>query len=316
MTEARSTDLTRRDLLMSTAAAATVPLLPPDAATGPFTSQPAAWDLFVRGAQAYRRYTPDANRQARALFEEALATDPTFARATASLSATHRQDWTLLWSTDPAWSLAEAHRLAQRAVALARQERPPQPSLPHTLEQWAYVLTYSADHQAALAAAQEAVTVQPDYADGWTVWAHALTFAGQPDEALDKTRQAMRLSPTDPHPFFYDYHLGHAYYVKGALTGERDAYEQAEGHLRECLRKNPSFRPPRTILAAVLWERGRHTEAGQEMATMRAMGRMLASEDPPAFRAYVTAAHPYAHAAILERLIAIWTAAEAFMESV
>ena len=312
MSTEHADDVTRRAVLTQATLVAAVPLVAAGMAATPYTAQPVAWERFLAGATAYRRYTPEANAQARALFTEALDLNPRFARAYASLAAAHRQDWTLRWTPHPADSLALAFTMAETAVACARREPPPQPSLPYALEQWAYVLSYSKDQAAAMAAAQEAVTVKPDYADGWTVWAHALTFAGAWADALTKTRHAMSLVPP-PHPFFYDYHLGHALYVQGAVTGAAAAYAEAETCLGTSLRKNPQFRPPRTYRVAALWELGRQAEAGAEMATLRAMGRPLASADPAAFRAYVTQQHPYTQAAILERLIVIWTEAEGWM---
>ncbi len=47
----------------------------------PYTDSVLAWEYFMRGAELYRRFTPKANAQARALFEKAIDLDPEFARA-------------------------------------------------------------------------------------------------------------------------------------------------------------------------------------------------------------------------------------------
>ena len=59
----------------------------------PYTSSEVAWEYFMRGAELYRRFTPKDNANARDLFEKAIDLDPEFARAYASLAATHRQDY-------------------------------------------------------------------------------------------------------------------------------------------------------------------------------------------------------------------------------
>jgi adenylate cyclase len=282
----------------------------------PYTSSHVAWEYFMRGAELYRRYTPKDNARARELFEKAIDLDPEFARAYASLAATHRQDGTLRWTQDPETSEELAYRMAQKAVELARRELNPKPSLPYTLEQLAYILSYRKEYQAAIEAAKEAVDVNPKYADGFTVWAHALIYSGEPKEALSKTRKAIELNPPK-YPFFYDYHLGQAYYVLGFLTAEEDAnasrqyYEEAESYLRKALEANKNFRPARTYLVVVLWELDREDEAVNEMATLRRMGRPLARDiGTDAFREYVRQSHPYANQEISDHLSDRWLAAE------
>jgi len=280
----------------------------------PYTSSQVAWEYFMRGAELYRRFTPKANAQARALFEKAIDLDPEFARAYANLAATHRQDSTFAWTQDRETSEELAYRLAQKAVELARRELEPKPSLPYTLEQWGFVLLYRGRHQEASDAAEEAVQRNPNYADGYALGAHVLIYRGKPEEALRKTQEAISLNPN--YPFFYDYHRGQAYYVWGFLTAEADAnasrqyYQQAETYLREVLRKNKNYRSARTYLVAVLSALGRQDEAVDEMAILRDMGRPQASQNLKRFQDYVQQAHPYEIPAITTRLIELWRAAE------
>jgi adenylate cyclase len=258
----------------------------------------------MRGTELYRRFTPQDNAQARALFERAIDLDPRFARAYANLAATHRQDWTFAWTQDRDTSEDLAYRMAGKAVELARRELEPKPSLPHALEQLGYVLLYRKRHQEASDAAEEAVRRSPSYADGYALWAHVLIYRGKPEEALRKTQEAIDRNPK--YPFFYDYHRGHAHYVWGFLTSAKDSearrrhFEEAETHLREALRKNKNFRPARGYLVAVLSELGRNELAVNEMATLRKMGR------PETFMP----SFPYENQAIATRLIELWQAAE------
>jgi adenylate cyclase len=279
----------------------------------PYTSSRVAWEYFMRGAELYRRYTPKDNARARELFEKAIDLDPEFARAYASLAATQRQDWILRWTQDPETSKVLAYRMVQKAVELARRELNPKPSLPYTLEQLAYVLTYRRDYQGAIKAAEEAVEVDPRYADGYTVWAHVLIYLGKPEEARSKTEKAIELNTTPTnYPFFYDYHLGQAYYVWGFQTTERRYYEKAEGYLQEALKKNKNSRPARTYLVVVLWELDRKDDAAKQMAILREMRRPLARDigGPEAFREYVQQAHPYEDPGITNHLSQRWLDAE------
>jgi adenylate cyclase len=187
--------------------------------------------------------------------------------------------------------------------------------LPYALEQWAWVLLYQEhNHAAALVAAREAVERQPNFANGHALEAHILSYLGDPEASLRKTDEALRL---DPKAVLHDhYHRGHAYYVWGYLTGERDVeaarpyYQEAEKHLREALRRNNNYRPARTYLVAVLWKLDRQEEAKQHMAILRDAGRPQASQDLQRFQEYIRRSLPYKDPKILEDLSKIWQDAE------
>jgi adenylate cyclase len=273
----------------------------------PYTDNVEAWQYFVQGADFYRRFKKEDNAQARALFEQAIRLDDQFARAYALLAATHRQDWTLAWSPNPAASEKAAEDAAQRAVDLAGLEPEPKPSLPYALQQLAYVRLYQSRHQEAQEAAEEAVRRNPNYADGIAVLAQVLIYRGQTRYALDRMEIAKRLDPK--YPAYYDYHVGQAYYVEGFLTGQNQHYVTAELQLREALKKNPNFRPARIYLAAVLWALDRQDEAKAEMTILiQKLGRP--SSRDPAFRQHLQQVNPYEAPAITTRLIESWERAE------
>jgi adenylate cyclase len=212
----------------------------------PYTSSHVAWEYFKRGTELYRRFTPNDNAHARELFEKAIDLDPEFARAYANLGATHRQDYTGRWSQDPESSEKLAYRMAEKAVELARRELKPQPSLPHALEQLGWVHLYRGEHQDAIRVAKEAVDINSNYADGNALWGEVLILLGKPDEALLKTKKAIE---NNPKSYFYDYHLGQAFYVKGIQTEKTGAdasslYQQAKKHLEDALTKNENLCRP------------------------------------------------------------------------
>jgi adenylate cyclase len=242
----------------------------------PYTTSAKAWEYYMRGIQLYRQFTPATNAEARTLFESAIAEDPQFARAYASLAATHRQDWIFAWTQNRADSESQAYEKANKAVELARREPAPRPSLPYALEQLGYVEVYKPDLQAASRAANELLSSSPNYADGYALAAHVLIYQGKPEEALQKTQEAISRDPK--YPFFYDYHRGHAHYVWGLQTSPKNPdagrrhFEEAETHLRTALKKNNNFRSAHLYLVAVLSELNRKPEAVSEMATYRNMG--------------------------------------------
>src|SRR5262249_8669712 len=82
-----------------------------------YTANVEAYDYLLRGREYLSRFTSETNVQARQLFERALALDPQFALAYASLGVTYEREWALQWNQDPQ-TLEQAFALAQRAVVL------------------------------------------------------------------------------------------------------------------------------------------------------------------------------------------------------
>lgn len=304
MAEERSPEVTRRELLAATVAAATIPLAPVAV-----TAHPGALTAYQAGRDAYGLYTAAANTLARGYFETALALDPTCVRACAMLAATYRQEATMAWGANRDTSEAQAWRFAQDAVRLARQEPAPQPSLPYALEQWAWVLFYQArDYDAALAAIREATTASPTYASGHAMEGHVLIYMMQPEAAIRKAQDAFTLNPAALLHHHYD--LGHAHYVWGWLSGDASHYGQAIAHLEQVLTINAQYRPARIFLVAALWELGRYAEARTHTAMLMALGRPRATANLAQFAAYCSRSHPYTDQALLAHLIQVWAAAE------
>lgn len=77
-----------------------------------------AYDLYLRGRALLTRETRTANVEARALFRKAIEKDPRFARAHVGLGMTHYREATRGWSQFMARNVAEAGRLARRALQL------------------------------------------------------------------------------------------------------------------------------------------------------------------------------------------------------
>jgi adenylate cyclase len=76
-----------------------------------------AYDAFLRGLAYFYRFTKEGNAQARQLFEQAVALDPTYAEAYAWLGATYNMEWSNRWSQDPQ-ALERSVELAHTAIAL------------------------------------------------------------------------------------------------------------------------------------------------------------------------------------------------------
>lgn len=211
-----------------------------------YTDSVEGYDYFLRGQSLYVRQTKEDNGRAREMFEQAIALDPTFARAYAALAMTHVDDATRQWSPDPAQSVERALEFALKAVSL-------DDSLPQA--QWALGYVYlwgKKSHEEALEAAGKAIALDPNNADGYTVLATTNNFAGRPEEAIRLVHQAMRLSRHSTYRHFSV--LGRSYY-------ELARYEEAVAALQKALDQNPSFLPSQLLLAASYARLGQKEEA-------------------------------------------------------
>jgi adenylate cyclase len=208
-----------------------------------------AYDSFLRGLEAFNRYTPEARIQARQRFEKALALDPQYAEAYVRLAGIYARGWTLQWDQD-SQALEQAFELVQKAVALDH-------SLPLAHRVLGTVLVWKKQHDQAIAAAERAVALDPNNAEGYARLGQTLNLTGRPEEALVMVEKAMRLNPRSPA--IYLVYLGHAYY-------STRRYEEAMAVLKGALTRHPDFLPAHDILAAIYSELGREAEARAEAA--------------------------------------------------
>lgn len=207
------------------------------------TSNLEAYDAILRGWEASRRFTKEANAQARQFFERAIALDPQYAAAYAALSGAQLDTW-YNWDAFR-FSLDQVFALAQRAVDLDA-------SLPLAHSVLGGVYLAKKQHALAIAAAERALALDPNFAYGHVVLADILTFAGRPQDAIGLIDKAMRLDPA--HPPGYTVSLGLAYYGAGR-------YEEAIAALKSALARNPNLYVAHVFLSFSHSELGREEEA-------------------------------------------------------
>lgn len=173
-----------------------------------------AWTAYHRGGWHLDRHTPSDYDQAEACFLRAAELDPRSARATAGLSAVHRQRAFLGLTGERDRDAARALELAQQSLAL--DARDPQA---HWAMGRALMLRFEVD--AALEAFETASALNPSFAMSQYSLGFAQAMVGMvapSDVALAKSR---RLSPIDPMRFAM--FAAHSFNALGAGDHERAA---------------------------------------------------------------------------------------------
>jgi adenylate cyclase len=223
------------------------------------TTNPEAYDTFLRGRDHAMRKTREHIVQARRLFEHAIELDPGFAIAYVGLASTFTLEVRLGWSPSLAASLDRARELTHKALAL-------DDALADAYAQLGYISLLQRQHAQAITAGQQAIALSPSGAEVHALLAVTLNFSGRPEDGLAMIEKAMRLSPV--YPSWYLHVLGMSHYLVGryeealaAFTHSRDRYPDVwfpyvgllltsmqlgrEGDARaaaaELLRRDPAF---------------------------------------------------------------------------
>jgi tetratricopeptide (TPR) repeat protein len=192
------------------------------------------------------RLNKDDNALAIKRSEEAIALDPEYSRAFASLSAAYSMNF--YFRVNPMESLRKAYEYAQKAITLDDTQL----SAYIALE---FVYSWKREYEEAIAAGEKAVKVAPGSADAYLTLGRALNMACRDKEALEYVEKAIRLNPFPPTHYYM--HLG---FTNLHLRN----YEQAVSAFKMSLSLSPKNQPARGALIVTYVEMGRMDEARAE----------------------------------------------------
>jgi adenylate cyclase len=216
------------------------------------TNNLTAYDSLLRGEEFLRRTVyetnQETNRQARRLFDRAIAVDAQYAMAYAALGVTYFNDWFYQWNIDRAQSLDRALELELRAAAM-------DDSLPTTHSILSTVYLWRNQHDQAVIEAERTIDLDANSADGYDALGNVLAFAERPHEAIPLYDKAMRLDPRNRA--LYLVHMGFAYRAA-------DRCEEAVVRLKEAMTLTPGNYLLHIFLAGCYVELGRPKEAQEE----------------------------------------------------
>jgi TolB-like protein len=207
-----------------------------------------AWSAYHLGLQHMYRFNRGDNAAAAALFGQAVARDPGFARAHAGLSFVHFQTAFLRHTDDIAGEVALARRSAERGLELD----PLDPFVNFTMGRTFWL---EGDLERSLGWLERSTSISPNYAQGIYArgWTEAL--AGRELEGRAHVDLAMRLSPIDP---LYYAMLGTRAFTHVAAGEDAEAAEWAERAARS---------PGAHVLIAMLASAAHTLAGGTERAT-------------------------------------------------
>ena len=217
------------------------------------------YDMVLRALPLIWRMERDAYAQAEKYLTRAIELDPEFAGAHAWYAVWHIFQVGQGWAENPAAALARAGQLADRAIQLD-----PQDAKALTIAGHIRAFLHRRPRE-GLVLHDRALQLNPNLAMAWALSGVAHAYLGDLDEAELRMNRYKRLSPVDPHAFFYD-----TCFVTTAIL-KRD-YETAVIMGRQVSAINPSFSAPFKPYLAALG----HLGYQQEAATV--LQRLLAIE--------------------------------------
>ena len=251
------------------------------------TSNPQAYDLFLRGRIERQRLNGEGYSNAIRLLERAVEIDPEFSQAHAELAFAYFDGVFrgLLHDVGLA-DLQEAFARASDHLDLAF--RNPTPLAYITKGYMTGVVQRQYDR--SLATARRAIEIDPNFAQGYVHVAGRAALAGDPKEALNMLEIARRLDPQLRAEFHQV--MGMTYYID-------EQYEAARTALENAVNRNPHDAFALQLLIAVYGHFGEAKSAESTLATFNGLNEGTGPTGLVAASAFLW---PFKDMAVAERL--------------
>jgi TolB-like protein len=215
-----------------------------------------AYDYFLRGCESLHLNTQDSTTEALRLFSKAIELDPNFAAAYGMAAFCYVARRASRWVTDRAQEVAEADRLARKAVQLGADDAVALARGGHAL---AYVVE---DFDAGKLFIDRALALNPNLAPAWFASGWLRVWMGEPETAIKHTARLMRMSPVDP--FLAWMHSATAF--AHVFTGR---YDSGVMHAELALSEKPNLHQALRAAAVSNALAGRIEQARKAIARLR-----------------------------------------------
>ena len=224
-----------------------------------------AWQLCTRANELFMRFNSTDYLEARKLAEDAVARDPDYAYAWATLGFTHWWDGRLGYTGDAEAKFARANECAERAMAL------------DDTVSWGIGLSTMVAgaidrHDEGVIIGRRGLELHPGNADARAFLAFALLHAAHYREAVDHFRAAMQLNPFHPN-----------WYRNGLLRSLiiLDEFEEGLALTDEILRLEPGFFQAWLQRAYIYHLKGQPDEAARAIREVARLAPSLRLKDIP-----------------------------------
>ena len=191
-------------------------------------NDPTAYDLVLRAIPAIYQLKKQDFRAAGEALAAAVIRDPSVAHAHSWWAYWHILLVGQGWAEDAATAMVRANELAERAIALD-----PFDARAFTVAGHVRAFLHRRIGE-AIELHERALTLNPNLPLAWVFSGLAHSYAGDHAEGLRRIEHARRLSPFDPHAFFFDMAL----MIPNLMLGE---YAKAVEISRRATLLNPDF---------------------------------------------------------------------------
>jgi TolB-like protein/Flp pilus assembly protein TadD len=221
-----------------------------------------AYDYFLRGMASFHLLNRDSLLEAARLFVRATELDPNYASpyGMASWSGALRNSFG--WMVDRESEIADAVKLARRAVAVGKDD-------PTALWSGGLSLAYLGNEvEAGAAYIDRALVLNPNLAASWNASGWVRMYLGESASAIEHLERAMRLSPLDPLTYFASTGMAFAH----AFAGR---YDEAISWATKALYEQPNWATALRVAAIANALSDRMVEARAAMACLRGVDPAL-----------------------------------------
>ena len=213
-----------------------------------------AWGLVQKARAQNLPINRDAGGTALDLAREAIALDPAYAGAHASLASVLMQRVMNGLSEEPDEDRAQALAAVERAAELSADD-------PAVLRSLGNVLSNCGEHDKAVRAFRRAVEIAPFDFHTWGRLGRTLAYGGNVEELQEGHAVLDRILSAAPnHPMVPYWH-----YFKANACAREDRYEDAVSFARRSVDAQPRYAGAWITLANALGQLGRIDEARQAM---------------------------------------------------
>jgi TolB-like protein len=215
-----------------------------------------AYDYYLQGMAKVYQATRHAYDDALRLFYKAIEHDANFASAYGMAAWCYAWQKRNGWLADRAKEIAEAARLARRAVELGKDDAV-------ALTMGGFALAFAAGEvEDGAAFIDQALILNPNLAVGWLLSGGARAYLGEHEVTIERATRALRLSPLDPFMSFACTVIGAAHFYTGR-------YDEASSWAEKALRQEPNSAGAARRAAASHALAGRLDQAHKAVARLR-----------------------------------------------